>query len=87
MRDAFSFSQDGIPATVVVTTPFERLARLTLASCGEPEFEVMVINHPIWTRNQAWLEAEAERLAGPLIGTLFASTQTPDKKSALDAIG
>ena len=63
----------GVPSAAVVTTPFESLARLTAASIGVPQFDVMVIGHPIWTRDAAWMEATAEKLAGPLIEKLFAA--------------
>ncbi len=56
----------------MVTTPFRQLARLTAATLGTPDLPVMVIEHPIWTRDQAWMEAAAEKLAGPLIEKLFA---------------
>jgi hypothetical protein len=67
------FSQDGIPATVVVTTPFERLARAAAAANGVPGFEIMVIDHPVWTRDQAWMDAEAERLVDRVVGALFSN--------------
>jgi hypothetical protein len=28
-----------------------------------PEFPYLVMEHPIWTRDQAWIEAAADRLA------------------------
>ena len=76
MRDAVLCSELGVPSAVVVTTPFESLAKLTAAAIGVPQFDVMVIGHPIWTRDAAWMDAEAEKLAEPLIRKLFA-TATP----------
>jgi len=66
-------SELGVPAAAVVTTPFESLAKLTAAAIGVPDFDVMVIPHPIWTRDAAWMDATAEKLAAPLIAKLFAS--------------
>lgn len=63
----------GVPSAAVVTTPFESLARLTAASIGVPQFDVMVIDHPIWTRDAPWMEATAEKLAAPLIEKLFSA--------------
>ena len=65
------FSQDGVPATVVVTTPFERLAKSSAMANGVPGFDIMVIDHPVWTRDKAWMDAEAERLSDRVIATLF----------------
>jgi hypothetical protein len=69
------FSQDGVPATVVVTTPFERLAKSSAVANGVPGFEIMVIDHPVWTRDQVWMDAEADRLAERVIATLFATSK------------
>jgi hypothetical protein len=71
LRDAVLCSEQGVPAAAVVTTPFEGLARMTAMSIGVPQFDIMVIEHPIWTRDAAWMEATAEKLAKPLIEKLF----------------
>ncbi len=71
MRDSFLCSELGTPAAALVTTPFETLARRTAKVLGVPDFPILVVEHPIWTRDQAWLEAAAEKLMDPLIETLF----------------
>ena len=76
MHDAILCSEAGVPATVVVTRPFAFLAKHTGKNLGAPEFEAMVIDHPIWTRDDAWLDAAAEKLAEPLIALLFSATQS-----------
>ena len=66
-------SEQGVPSAAVVTVPFESLARLTAAAVGVPQIDIMVIEHPIWTRDQVWMDATAEKLADPLIKKLFSS--------------
>jgi hypothetical protein len=75
LGDALSFSREGTPATVVVSTPFERLAKFTAATNGASGFEIMVVDHPVWTRDQAWMDAEAERLADRVVSVLFAPAE------------
>ena len=55
-----------MPSTAVVTTPFKGLARLTAKGAGLPGFGFVVAEHPVWTRNDAWIEAAGEALAGEI---------------------
>ena len=63
MLDAITCSEGGVPSTTVITTPFRKLADMTTANLGLVGFECVVADHPIWTRDDAWLEAQAEKLA------------------------
>ncbi len=63
MLDATLCSELGLPSTVIVTTPFRGLAELTAKGAGLPEFGFVVAEHPVWTRNDAWIAATAETLA------------------------
>ena len=71
MHDAILCSEAGAPATVVITTPFQKLAAHTSANLGMNGFGVMVIEHPVWTRNDAWIEKVAAELADRLMPVLF----------------
>ena len=56
----------GLPATVLITTPFQTLARKTANNLGQPGFVVQVVEHPVWTRDDAWIAAAAEKLLAPI---------------------
>lgn len=52
---------------VVVTEPFVHLAQVTAANFGVPDFPILVVDHPIFTRDDAWVEATARRLADEIL--------------------
>ena len=70
MHDAIKCSEQGVPSTVVVSSPFESLARLTASKFGLSMFPIQLIEHPVFTRNDAWMSATAARVAEKLIKTL-----------------
>lgn len=51
--------QCGIPATVVLTEPFQGLAASFAANLGMPGYPGVVVPHPVATRS----DAELDRLA------------------------
>lgn len=61
----------GLPSTVLITTPFQTLARNTAMNAGQPDFAPVVVEHPVWTRDDAWIEAAAEKLIDSLLATLM----------------
>jgi len=61
----------GLPSTVLITTPFQTLARKTAVNVGRPDFAVQVVEHPVWTRDDAWIAAAAAKLADPIRKNLF----------------
>lgn len=71
MHDAILCSEAGAPATALITTPFQKLATHTSANLGMGGFNVMVIEHPVWTRSDAWIEKAAADLADRLMPVLF----------------
>lgn len=73
MHDAILCSETGAPATAVITQPFRKLAAQTAANLGVTGFEVMVIEHPVWTRKDDWIEATARDVADRLVPVLFRS--------------
>lgn len=66
----------GLPSTVLITTPFQTLARKTAGNVGQPDFAVQVVEHPVWTRDDAWIAAAAANLVEPILQTLFAARAT-----------
>ncbi len=63
MLDAITCSEAGLPSTALITAPFRALAGMTTANLGLVDFQCAVADHPIWTRDDAWLHAQAEALA------------------------
>jgi hypothetical protein len=68
VRDAALAAEAGMPAAVIVTTPFRRLAELTRANLGATTVEILVVDHPLWTRDAAWID-----LAGRSAADRFAA--------------
>lgn len=62
MLDAIYCSEDGLPSTALITTPFRTLAGMTSSNLGLAGFDCVVADHPIWTRDDAWLDVQAEKL-------------------------
>lgn len=52
-----------MPSVVIVTEPFEQLARMTAASLGVESFPILVVAHPIYTRDDSWIRSTGIRLA------------------------
>ena len=75
MLDATLCSEIGLPSTVVVTTPFRGLAQLTARGAGLPGFGFVVAEHPVWTRDDAWIAAAAQTLAGEIAAIVTAGPQ------------
>ena len=63
-----------MPATALHTEPFRALAKLTCANAGVPDFTTMAIDHPLFTRDDAWIDATAANLAERLIPVLFSGS-------------
>jgi len=70
VHDAISCSEQGTPSIVVVSSPFESLAKLTASKFGFPQFPILLIEHPVFTRDDVWMNATAARIANNLIETL-----------------
>ena len=70
MLDAITCSEGGVPSTALITTPFRKLAQMTAANLGLADFQYVVAEHPIWTRDDAWFEVQAEKLADPVLKIL-----------------
>ena len=60
-----------MPSAVIVTAPFEKLALMTAEKLGQRQLPVGVIEHPVFTRDRAWMDQAADGLADFLVMSLF----------------
>ena len=69
----------GVPATVLITEPFQGIVASHAVRLGAPGYHALVVPHPIWSKDDEGLDAlarqivdtwasssGAERRAGPL---------------------
>ena len=70
MLDSLYCSELGLPAAAIISTPFRKLAAATCRNMGREQHPVMVVEHPVWTREDAWIAARGEELAEQLIPIL-----------------
>lgn len=59
VHDALLFEESGRPATVVISTPFTRVASSVSAAMGFPGYHSVVVDHPVFGRTDDWLDAAA----------------------------
>jgi len=71
LHDAVLCSAEGAPAAAIITTPFQKLAQATAINLGVPSIPVIVIEHPIWTRDPAWIEETAARVCDTVAQQIF----------------
>ena len=70
----------GKPAAVIVTTEFVRLSEVTRDHTGAFGLDIVAVEHPIWTRDDAWFDATAAVVADDLAarwGVAAAVVATP----------
>lgn len=77
LHDAVMCSAEATPSAVIITTPFVRLAQATAMNLGATRLPVVVIEHPIWTRDDAWIDAAAQRLCQSLVDAFFLVEENP----------
>jgi hypothetical protein len=65
--DSLYCSELGLPSVAVISAPFQTLARHTCRNKGQPDFGILVVEHPVWTRDDSWIEATADTLIQPLL--------------------
>ncbi len=63
MHDSVQFERLGIPATLVMTEPFQGLAARFGATLGAPAYPTVMVPHPVSTKDDAALQALADRFA------------------------
>lgn len=62
----------GVPATVLITEPFQGIVASHAARLGIPGYHALVVPHPIWSKDEAGLEALARQVADAAVVQLTA---------------
>jgi len=61
--DAIEFRKHGVFAVVIASTPFEYVVSMIAKQNGAPDLPYLLIEHPIWTRDEDWITARSGELA------------------------
>jgi hypothetical protein len=62
IRDAVALEKLGIPSAAVITTEFVRETELTRGALGMPDFEPVVIDHPVSSITQGEVDARVQQI-------------------------
>jgi hypothetical protein len=62
----------GVPATVLITEPFQGIVATHAAKLGAPGYHALVVPHPIWSRDEAGMEALARQVVDAAVAQLTA---------------
>jgi hypothetical protein len=62
--------QRGIPATVLITEPFQTVVASNAAKLGAPGYHTLTVPHPIWGKGESELRALARTIAGAALAQL-----------------
>jgi hypothetical protein len=80
--DAIEFLNSGVYAVVIASKPFEYVVNMTARQRGVYSLPYLLIDHPIWTRDDEWIDSRASELASAFLASL------PDRaKAHLPKIG
>jgi hypothetical protein len=60
--DAIKLDNAGVPAVAIVTAPFVATSRAMATSWGVPEYQFLVMPHPIANLTETELNARADEL-------------------------
>lgn len=60
----------GVPATVLITEPFQGIVATHAAKLGAPGYHALVVPHPIWSRDEAGMEALARQVVDAAVAQL-----------------
>lgn len=63
---------EGTPATVLITEPFQVTIASTAAKLGAPGFHSLVVPHPVWGKDEEGLRALARGLVDTALSQLVA---------------
>jgi hypothetical protein len=64
LHDAIQLEEQGIPATVIITEPFQTLVASTARNLGAPRYPTVVVPHPIASKDEDHLRSLAHSVAG-----------------------
>jgi hypothetical protein len=70
--------EQGTPATVVLTEPFQGLAASFATTLGMPAYPTVVVPHPIAPRSDAELDELADAVADAVIARLTPASASPE---------
>jgi len=65
--------EQGTPATVLITEPFQGIVASSAAKLGAPGYHSLVVPHPIWGRDEAALRSLAVQVADTALAQLTAA--------------
>ncbi len=71
MLDAISFEKRGIPAAVVITSPFAATADAMARLAGMPGYRYAVVPHPIGSLGPAEIRTRADQVAASVESLLL----------------
>ncbi len=78
LYDALMFERRGVPATLVITEPFQSIIASTGARLGAPGYHTVTVPHPVFGKTDDELRELARGLAGPVAGQLTGPAQPAD---------
>lgn len=70
MHDALQFERLGIPATLVMTEPFQGLAARFSANLGSPAYPTVMVPHPVAGKDEAGIEELAKGIVDEIVARL-----------------
>lgn len=62
--------QQGTPATVLITEPFQGIVATSAARLGAPGYHALVVPHPIWSHDEKGLKSLASQLVEDALAQL-----------------
>ena len=63
----------GVPATVLITEPFQGIVASHAAKLGAPGYHALVVPHPLWSRDEDGMRALARQVADAAVAQLTAA--------------
>jgi hypothetical protein len=71
LHDAVMMEQRGIPATVLITEPFQAVVASNAAKLGAPGYHNLTVPHPIWGKDEEGLRELARGVVDKAIAQLL----------------
>jgi hypothetical protein len=73
LHDTIRLEQQGIPAVAVATHEFLTAARVQASLLGRPDFEPVVVRHPIQDQTPAEIAGRAEAVVEEIVKRLLSA--------------
>jgi hypothetical protein len=73
LHDAVMVEQQGTPATVLITEPFQPIVASHAMKLGAPGYHFLTVPHPVWGKDDEELRA----LARPIVDRAIAQLLRP----------